>query len=296
MIYELAAFGAAGVWALSNLVSAYPSERLGAPAFTRLRMTIVFVGLAAVSLATGAWRDAAAAAVAPMIVSGLIGIFIGDTALFYCMNRLGPRRTGVLFAMNAPIAVALGWLALDEALTPQTLAGVATILIGVLLAIVFGKRRSQLHKWESVKGPLWAGVGLGLVAAAGQAVGALVARPIMEAGQIDAVTASAIRVGVAAAALTALSATPIKVFHARAKLDVPLALWVAGSGFLGMGVGMTLLLFALEGGEVGVVSTLAGAAPALILPLIWIRTGERPAAAAWLGAGLVVLGGALIFI
>jgi hypothetical protein len=39
--------------------------------------------------------------VALLALSGLIGIFIGDTALFACMNRLGPRRSGVLFATHA---------------------------------------------------------------------------------------------------------------------------------------------------------------------------------------------------
>ena len=34
----------------------------------------------------------------------------------------------------------------------------------------------------------------------------------------------------------------------------------------------------------------------LILPMIWLRTGERPAAGAWLGAALVVAGMALLFV
>ena len=60
---------------------------------------------------------------------------------------------------------------------------------------------------------------------------------------------------------------------------------------------MTLLLFAL-GRRQGRAScsTLSATSPAIILPMIWARTGERPAAGAWAGAALVVAGMALIFL
>lgn len=46
-----------------------------------------------------------------MMLSGVIGIFIGDTALFACFNRIGPRRGGLLFACHAVFSALLGmWL------------------------------------------------------------------------------------------------------------------------------------------------------------------------------------------
>jgi drug/metabolite transporter (DMT)-like permease len=63
-----------------------------------------------------------------------------------------------------------------------------------------------------------------------------------------------------------------------------------------MGVGMTLILFALSGGEVGIIATLsATTTPALMLPMLWWRTKEIPALGAWAGASLVVVGSALLF-
>ena len=58
---------------------------------------------------------------------------------------------------------------------------------------------------------------------------------------------------------------------------------------------MTLLLFARSGGSVGIVSTLSATSPVIILPWIWLRTGQRPAAGAWVGAAIVIIGMALIF-
>ena len=50
---------------------------------------------------------------------------------------------------------------------------------------------------------------------------------------------------------------------------------------------MTPLLFARSAGKVGIVSTLSATSPVIILPMIGLRTGQRPAADAWFGAALV---------
>jgi drug/metabolite transporter (DMT)-like permease len=171
LIYELAAIGAATCWALTGLLSAGPAGHLGALAFNRTRQLFVTVLLGFYVLVSGTWRDLQTEAVWPLILSGFIGIFVGDTLLFTCLNRLGPRRSGILFALNAPIAALLGWMVLGEQLPGTAVAGIVLTLGGVLLAILFGKRRAQLHEWETVKGPLWLGVLVGLLAALSQAVG-----------------------------------------------------------------------------------------------------------------------------
>ncbi|WP_144377607.1 DMT family transporter [Mesorhizobium amorphae] len=293
-IHELAALGAATCWALTGIISAGPAGHLGAPAFNRLRQIFVTAMLALYVLATGSWRELEAANVLPLLASGFIGIFIGDTLLFATLNRVGPRRSGILFALNAPIAAILGWLLLGETLTMKAIAGMALVVAGVLLAILFGKRRAQLHQWETVKGPLWIGVALGLGAATGQAIGSIIARPVMETG-IDPFVASMLRVGIAAAFLTVMIQLPIPALKPKNPLTWKVAIMTALTGILALAIGMTLLLFALSGGKVGIVSTLSATSPVIILPLLWLRTGERPAAGAWAGAALVVAGMGLIF-
>ncbi|EAB6718131.1 DMT family transporter, partial [Salmonella enterica subsp. enterica] len=183
---------------------------------------------------------------------------------------------------------------LGERLSASAVAGIALTVAGVLLAILFGKRRAQMHVWETVKGPLWIGVALGLGAALGQAIGSIIAKPVMASG-LDPFAASMVRVGVAAFCLSALIAMPIPAVKPKGPLTWRIFLLTALTGALALGVGMTLLLFALSGGNVGIVSTLSATSPVLILPLLWLRTGERPAAGAWLGAAFVVAGMALIF-
>ncbi|KPB00742.1 DMT family transporter [Ahrensia marina] len=293
-IFEAAAMLAALAWAFTSILSADPAKHLGAIAFNRWRMTMVFIALATWVTLFGSWSSITGETFWPLFWSGFIGIFLGDTVLFLTMNRMGPRRTAILFSMNAPMSVVLGYLFLDEALAPQTFLGVIITICGVILAIIFGKRKTQLHKWESVTGSLWVGILFGTLAALAQALGALIARPVMESG-VDPVAASALRVGTASLGLLALMFLPYKNLKQTNPGTVSIWAQVALSGLLGMGLGMTLLLFALSGGKVGVITTLSATTPALLLPILWWRTKEAPALGAWIGAILVVLGSALIF-
>ena len=294
LIYEIAALGAATCWALTSLISAGPAGHLGAPAFNRVRQIFVALLLAVYVLVSGNWRQLNAENMLPILVSGLIGIFAGDTLLFASLNRVGPRRSSILFAMNAPLAAVLGWMVLGEALVPQAIVGVAFTFAGVALAIFFGNRGGQTHQWESVKGALWIGVALGLAAAICQAVASLIMRPVMASG-IDPFSASMLRVAIAATALTVMMRLPIPAVQQKNPLTLRVFALTALSGFLALAIGMTLLLFALSGGNIGIVSTLSATSPVIILPLIWLRTGQRPAAGAWGGALLVIIGMALIF-
>ncbi len=293
-IYELAALGAATCWALTALISTGPAGHLGAPAFNRARQTFVTLLLAVYVGISGSWQQLNAQNVPPILISGLIGIFAGDTLLFASLNRVGPRRSSILFAMNAPLAAILGWIVLGEALVPQAILGVALTFAGVALAIYFGGSNRQTHKWEETKGALWIGVALGLAAAACQAVASLIMRPVMATG-IDPFAASMLRVAIAAMSLTVMLRLPIPAVKQKNPLTLRVAAITALSGFLALAIGMTLLLFALSGGNVGIVSTLSATSPVIILPLIWLRTGQRPALGAWGGALIVIVGMALIF-
>ncbi len=295
MLAELAALGAATLWAAGGLLSTAPARHLGALAFNRLRMAFVFFMLAAASLYTGGWQALTAEHLWLLTLSGAIGIFLGDTALFASLTRLGPRRSAILFAANAPISALLGYLFLGETLSLQALTGVFLVMSGVVLAIMFGSGRDRNHAWEKVDPSLLLpGIAFGIVAAASQSVGSIVAKPVLLEG-IDAITASTVRVGVAMVLLLAMMA------HRRGRagnnrLNLRVTGMTALSGFINMVVGMTLVVYALRDGEVGIVATLSAMTPVMILPLIWTVTGRAPAAGAWAGAVLSVAGSALIFL
>ena len=295
MTFEAAALGAAFAWAVGGLIAVVPTRALGGPRFTRLRMYWVAAALVGIASVSGGWGTLGTREVLLLGLSGIIGLALGDVALFTAFGILGPRRTGILFAANAPIAALASAVIFDERFTFPAMVGSGLVMAGVVLAIAFGTRSGISHHWETINGKLWVGVGFGLLAAAGQAFGVLLADPAFDSDP-DPWAAAAVRAVVGLAALVALRG----YFEGRARVPYPAhigwRLWgiIIISGTVAMVIGKTLVLIALGDGEPGIVSVLVSTSPVLQLPLIWTFTRERPAAGAWVGAVLASMGTALI--
>jgi drug/metabolite transporter (DMT)-like permease len=291
-LHELAALGTATCWATTGLISADAVRSLGPFWFNLIRQLFVALLLFAIVVATGGAQGLPAAELAILALSGVVGILLGDTLNFAAVGRLGPRRAGAIFALNAPMAAILGWALLGEALPLQAALGIGLAALGVALAVL-GRPRRDAHRLEALRGALLPGVLCGLAAALGQATGSLIARPIMAAG-LDPYLASLIRVGASGAAMALLAATPLAPPHPATITPLTLGLTLA-TAMIGLLLGMTLFLYALQGPATGIVATLSATSPVIILPLLWLRTGQRPSGLSWLGAGLAVLGLGLIF-
>jgi len=108
------------------------------------------------------------------------------------------------------------------------------------------------------------------------------------------VLASAVRVTVATAAHGVLLMTGFAAARATQAPTLRVLGQTALNGFIAMGIGMTLVLLALEQGDVGMVAILSSVSPILVLPLLWLQLKRAPAPGAWLGAILTVVGTALI--
>ena len=292
--YELMAVGAAACWALGSLSSAPASSHLGAVAFSRWRMLFASALLGALAWWQGGWQRLPVDGLWLLAVSGLVGIFLGDSALFGCMNRLGPRRSGVLFACHALFSALLAWAWLGETFVGQALVGGGLLVAGVMMAIVWGKRRDEVHVWEQVKGPLWVGVALGLLAALCQAVATLMLKPLMATGTVDPVAASAVRMATALVAHSLLWLSGWRTARCAQPMTWAMLGRTAFNAALAMGLGMTLILTALQGGKAGLVAVLSSVTPVLVLPLLWLVYRRQPAPGAWAGAALTVVGGAII--
>jgi drug/metabolite transporter (DMT)-like permease len=288
------AVGAAACWALGSLSSAPASSHLGAVAFSRWRMLFASGLLGALAWWQGGWHSLHMGGLWLLALSGLVGIFLGDSALFGCMNRLGPRRSGVLFACHALFSAFLAWLWLGETFVGQALVGGGLLVAGVMMAIVWGKRRDEVHVWEQVNGPLWVGVALGLLAALCQAVATLMVKPLMATGTVDPVAASAVRMVTALGAHSLLWLSGWRAARCAQPMTWAMLGRTAFNAALAMGLGMTLILTALQGGKAGLVAVLSSVTPVLVLPLLWVVYRRQPAPGAWAGAALTVLGGAII--
>ncbi|WP_045459230.1 DMT family transporter [Vibrio campbellii] len=289
MGYEWLALCAAFLWAVSSLISVVPAQHLGAFAYSRWRMGCTAVILSTMAWITGGWFSVSVEHITPMMASGLIGIFIGDTALFACLNRMGPRQAGLLFSCHAVFSAILGYFLFSESMSGMELIGAALVFSGVVMAIFYGRRGQTSNALEEIKGNVWIGVGLGLTAAMCQALGGIIAKPVMQTS-VDPVAASAIRMISAFVAHCALWLIGAKVARATRTITWKVFGITALNGFLAMAVGMTLILYALREGNVGMVALLSSTTPIMLLPLLWVYTKKRPNRFAWFGAALAVIG------
>lgn len=296
-VHELAALGAAACWALTGSLVTGAVRAVGPFWFNLLRHIFVIVMLCVVVgfLVPQGQLDWHQAAI--LGGSGILGIFIGDTLNFAAVGRLGARRAGALFALNAPMAAILGWLVLGEVLSPQAVAGICVTAAGVAIAIA-GRPPANAHRFEQTEGIIRTGILFGLGAALTQALGSLVARPVMEMG-IDPYVASLLRVsasGLCFGALASVMASGMVPARPMRRFTPEAVIMALMTALFGLGLGMTLLMFALSGGKVGIVSTLSATSPVLILPLLWLRTGQRPTLASCIGAAMACVGMGLLFL
>jgi len=294
--YQLAALLAASSWACSSLIAAEPVRRLGGPRFCRLRMLYVSGMLLLLATANGGWSTLDRGDFGLVALSGLVGLLLGDLALFTAMARIGPRRTSVVFTSNAPLAAVGGVLLFDESFTPWALVGAVLTVVGIALAVNYGSR-SGTHSdvFERVEGSLvggaaWAGIG-----ALGQALGALAAKPALDGGA-DTLCVAATRAIIATVALWVLARPGDRLARSvgRSPLMPSDHLRLAISAFIAMVVGMTLLLWALGQGDTGVATILSATTPVILLPMLWLRLRQAPAPGAWMGAVLTVVGTGLL--
>jgi len=300
--YQAAALLAALAWALSSLVAASPVRELGGPRFTRLRMLAVTVILAGAATLFGDWGSLRPVDLVLLSASGVIGLLVGDAALFTSMARIGPRRTGLVFTVNAPFAAIMGVFIFSERFTWLSLIGATLTVGGVGTAVGFRRRVTTVrnvalgeHAFEQVDGRLWVGLGWGVLGALGQAGGAILAKPALDAG-VDTITAAATRAMLASVGLWVF-ARPLDRMAGTTRQD-PLTWRHVGylvvSATMAMVIGMTLVLYSLGHGDVGVATILSATTPVMMLPLLWITTRQRPTGAAWVGAALTVVGAALL--
>lgn len=273
---------------MAALVSHRPATELGSLHFNRVRMIAATLIMATLLILSGRSAAIPQEFWFAIALSAITGVVLGDFFLFVTMRRLGPRRTNVLFATNAVFAALIGWALLGETVDVKTALAVLFGFSGVVLAVLYGKRRDLLHQWEAVTPPLWIGIGAGLLAAVCQAFGVVFVRPVMAAG-VDPVAVTLARAVIGAVLFWAT--LPFD----KSRVGMPLiptgsVLALTGlNGLFGLGIGAAMLMAALENGNIATVTILSSTTPVMILPFIWARTGRIPAPAAWLGASLVVI-------
>lgn len=295
LLYYFIAILAALCWAIASLISADVTRTIGGLAFNRLRLFFVSVMLISYTFYLDTWETINQEFLIIILISGIIGIFIGDTLLFIALQKIGPRRNNILFSLAAPFTVILNIFFLNEIMSVINLIGCIIVFFGVVVAIAYGNSRDKNHRWEVIEGNIYAGVFFGIGAALCQAIGLIMMKPILSMGA-DPIASASLRTAISCILLAFTFFFNYKIFNTKTSLSLKIIGQSILSGFLGMALGMSLLLIALKYADAGIVATLSSTSPIMILFLIWILTKKIPTVGAWIGTILAIIGSSLIFI
>jgi drug/metabolite transporter (DMT)-like permease len=296
----LASFLAATFFALNATCASHSVRASGSARANlgRLLVAAAALGLFAHTLGHGF----TSASVGWFFLSGLIGMGLGDLGVYGALPLLGSRLTVLMTqCLAAPIAALGEWLWLDTRLTGAQLLWGVVVLAGVIVALL----PSRAHPPQVALKPI--GFLYGLLAAAGQGLGALVSRKgglvADAAGELShnatfGLNAAYHRIlaGLVFTALWFLALRCLRKLPARPEPDAtPPArrrarMWILANGLAGPVLGVGCYQWALATTPSGIVLPIAATAPLLSIPIAFWLEGDRPTRRSLIGGVIAVAG------
>ncbi len=289
---QIAALTAAFFWSGTAIMFSAAGRRIGAMSTNLLRIL-----LGSLLLCTTLWLtsgrfyplQATAEQMKWLALSGVVGLSIGDGALFVCMVILGPRISTLLLSLAPTITTLIAWLFLSEKLGLVSLLGILLTLAGIYWVVM------EEHN-EPVHGSKTLGLIMGIIAALGQGVGIIFAKKALST-DIDALSATVLRMVPATAVLWAYALLFGKVKEVFTKLqDRRAGLGLLGGSIFGPFLGIWLSIVAVKYTEAGVAATLLATVPIMIIPLNYVLYKIKPSPRTMLGTLIAVGGVALLFL
>ncbi len=284
---ELAALGAAFLWALSAVVYAQLGQKIP-PLALNLSKGVIAIALISLTLIVqGNYLSPQmdAVAVGFLLLSGVLGIGLGDTFYFEALNNLGARRTLLLEALAPPLSALIALIFLQESLSAKAWAGIFLTVLGVSWVVSERVPGSDSKAVNPIRG-----ISFALLSAIGQASGAVLSRAALAETTISPLWSTLLRlVGSILVLLVWMPLQPqaslgFKPLQSKQLLGV-IAITALFSTYLGIVLQQTAIKYTATGIAQALIST----SPLFVLPIaVWM--GERVSLRSLLGV-LVALGG-----
>jgi drug/metabolite transporter (DMT)-like permease len=231
------------------------------------------------------------------LLSGVIGMGLGDIATFYSLPLLGSRLAILMCqCLAVPIAIVAERLWLGTRLSVAQFAWGAVILLGVTVALMPTPKSPPRVRVRPL-GFLW-----GFLAAGGQGLGAVVSRRAYEAAagageSIDGITAAYQRIIgglVVTAAYYFLQDLLRRDRRPEPAAPPPLRnyLWIVINAVCGPVIGVSCYQWALATTPSGLVLPIVATTPLVIVPFSYLIEGERPSRRSLVG-GVIAVSGAV---
>ena len=289
---EIAALLAACLWAVASVVYARLGERIPPLQLNLIKGIVAIALLLLTILIRGElFPTIELIPLCLLLLGGVVGIGLGDTAFFATINRLGARRALLMETLAPPMTAILALIFLQERLNVSAWCGILLTILGVAWVVT---ERVPNTSDSSAK-HLWQGIGFGLLAAITNAIGAVLSRAAFANTSISPLWATLIRLS--AGVLLLVVGAPFGLqnsFQLKSLRSVRVILATFFAAFCGTYLGIWLQQTAIKFTEAGIASTLLQTSPLFMIPLA-ICIGETVSLRAVAGVVIAIAGIALLF-
>jgi drug/metabolite transporter (DMT)-like permease len=296
----LASFLAAFFFALNATCASHSVRAIGPMRANLSRLLIATTVLGVFGHTLG--HGFASASTGWFILSGVIGMGLGDLAVFAALPLLGSRITLLMAqCLAAPLAALGEWLWLGTRLTGAQVAWGLVILAGIAFAITPSRKSPPRVRVRPI------GFLFGFLAACGQGFGALVSRKGVNVAEAAGEVAHNATFGINAAyhrilaglvftAIWFLALHLLRRLPPRPSRPVDDSAsrrawrWTLANGLAGPVLGVSSYQWALATTPSGIVLPIAATAPLLSIPIAFWLEGDRPTRRAIIGGIIAVAG------
>ena len=289
---ELCGLLTAVCWSGSSLAFSAATLRVGPIRLNVTRLIFAAALLFAAVVITGGDIHISSSQLWNLVISGIIGLVIGDTFLFKSYEIIGARMGMLIMSVAPAISALLAYLLLGEILSWIAALGMVVTLLGI--AIVVLERRETI---TGTRNRHFQGILFGFLAAVGQGAALVMAKMAFNEGPINGFVATLVRIVSSTMVIWPLAWIAGKydnAFSIYKKDRKALSLTLLGS-FLGPFLGITLSLISVANTTVGIAATLMATVPILMLPLVKYVQKDHISWRAILGATIAVGGVAILF-
>lgn len=289
---EFAALLAAFFWSLASVVYSQAGEKIPAIGLNLIKGAIAIALLLLTVILRGSlFPDIGLTIIGLLLLSGIIGIAIGDSAYFTTLKCLGPRRALLMETLAPPLTAILAFVFLQERLPLSAWLGIILTVLGVAWVVT-----ERVGDGVAGSVHLRRGLLFGLLAEICQAVGIILSHLALTQTEISPLWSTLLRLSGGTAVLLLwllvrrqnvnLWLQPLR--SGRTFLVIGLAT------FLGTYLGIWLQQTALKFTAAGIAQALSSTSPLFVLPIA-ASLGDRVSPRAILGAVIAIAGIVLLF-
>jgi drug/metabolite transporter (DMT)-like permease len=223
-----------------------------------------------------------------LLLSGVVGLVIGDFFLFQAFIDVGGRISLVIMSFVPPLSAILGYLYFNETIGMYGIIGM-TLTISAIIFVILSKNENEQHP-HVIRGVLYATIG-----AVGQTIGLLFSKEGM--GDYNAFAATQIRI-ISAIIGFALVLTITKKWGRvwDAFKDKKAIKYIILGSFFGPFLGIGSNLLSLQYIQMGIATTISQLNIILIIPFSIVMFKERVNMKEIIGSIVAIIGVTILFL